>query len=484
MTTQTVQSTVITVQSVGGGAEYRLTQRQYEEQIMTNPRFAREYTVVDPDSSDYRPICSACGTQVAKASVDRWRRCVTCQTWCFGCKQLVERHEALVVFSVNRSEQWCRKCVRASPLVQCVSCARYYIPTDESTCECGLSLCPFHRAPRDHNCRAAAEAGTLIHAYHYKPRPIFHGRSLVGRATTHATRYFGIEMEVDVPDSVQPPTNGRQAGLVEWSMERAEPLPPGNARTLGDDLRSAVSSWTALPPPRREAFPRSDAEFLLSFSNNQRLYYLKPDSSLLRGIEIVSHPATLAYHMEEFPWSAIGRCAESLGLDADKSSRCGLHIHVNRSSFAPYAWKPYYSTIHTAETIVLYKLTLMYARVWDSIVKFAGRTEDAWRAYAKPPNFGNYKPSPRTLSTANSVRNTRHSAINDQNNTTIEFRIFGGTQRPEVLFAYLQCVDGMLAMAAEWNFPRISKSFTWLDVVQSIKGREFQALCKERGVTA
>lgn len=80
-----------------------------------------------------------------------------------------------------------------------------------------------------------------IHDYSYRPEPIFYG---------DAPRYFGVELEID------------------------------GAGEVG-----------------------SNAEKILAIGNRDaERVYCKHDGSLDDGFEIVSHPATLACHMQDFPW--------------------------------------------------------------------------------------------------------------------------------------------------------------------------------------
>jgi hypothetical protein len=59
--------------------------------------------------------------------------------------------------------------------------------------------------------------------------------------------------------------------------------------------------------------------------------YIKHDGSLSAGLEIVSHPATLFYHLIKVNWGGILQKAKKLGYTSHDNERCGLHIHINRS---------------------------------------------------------------------------------------------------------------------------------------------------------
>lgn len=110
-----------------------------------------------------------------------------------------------------------------------------------------------------------------IHPHDYKPAPVFYGAT---------PRFFGVELEID------------EGGHSDE-----------NARIL---LESA----------------NTDAEYI----------YIKTDASLRDGLEIVSHPMTLEFHLQRFDWTKLMKTAEQLGYHADDADTCGLHIHVNRAA--------------------------------------------------------------------------------------------------------------------------------------------------------
>ena len=82
---------------------------------------------------------------------------------------------------------------------------------------------------------------SVIHEYSYTPDLVFHGKGL---------RHFGVELEID------------DGGTVN-----------SNAEKLLD-------------------IANKDAENL----------YIKTDGSLDEGLELVTHPMTLEYHLNEMPW--------------------------------------------------------------------------------------------------------------------------------------------------------------------------------------
>ena len=153
-------------------------------------------------------------------------------------------------------------------------CQRCY-DSSYTTCErCGRLLlyddaCYLNNGDEDYpyceSCYQQLRRGG-IHSYDYKPLPIFYG---VG------PRYFGVELEID--------------GAGEYDSNADKILAIGN-----------------LDEPR---------------------VYCKHDGSLDDGFEIVSHPATVEYHLTQLPWKAVMAEAVSLGYRSHQACTCGLHIH-------------------------------------------------------------------------------------------------------------------------------------------------------------
>lgn len=60
--------------------------------------------------------------------------------------------------------------------------------------------------------------------------------------------------------------------------------------------------------------------------------YCKRDGSLGdEGVEIVTHPATLNYHLTKLAWDRIIETATDNGYTSHDTETCGLHVHVGRA---------------------------------------------------------------------------------------------------------------------------------------------------------
>ena len=110
--------------------------------------------------------------------------------------------------------------------------------------------------------------------------------------------------------------------------------------------------------------------------------YIKHDGSLDDGLEVVTHPMTLSYHMSEMPWQAVIDKARQLGYTSHQAGTCGLHVHVNRSSLG--------DTYRQQDDTIAWILFLVET-FWHELLRFSRRTQsqlEHWAAWygRKPAN--------------------------------------------------------------------------------------------------
>lgn len=163
-----------------------------------------------------------------------------------------------------------------------------------------------------------------IQDYYYKPLPIFHG---------DAPRFFGIELELDY---------GGECG--------------------------------------------DNAQEILSIGNHPNEHiYCKHDGSLDDGFEIVSHPMSYAYHLEEMPWKSVLQIAVEIGYRSHKTRTCGLHIHVSRSAFGE---------AEAQQDDAIARVLYFFEKHWEELLKFSRRTQDQLDRWAA--RYG-YKSKPKEI---------------------------------------------------------------------------------------
>ena len=261
--------------------------------------------------------------------------------------------------------------------------------------------------PRCYHCHCRARE-RLIHDYSYRPKPIFYG---------DGKRVFGIELEID-------------AG--------------------GENEKHA--------------------EAILNVANaaGDELLYIKHDSSLLNGMELVSHPATIDFHLNQFPWAAIMEKAKSLGYVSHQSGTAGLHFHVNRTAFG--------DTIEEQETCIA-RLLYLHEAFWNEILRFSRRTKtqyDQWCA-----RYGWREQPQEILKHAKGYGSSRYTAINLCNANTVEFRVCRGTLRYTSFAASLELIDRLCDVACCLTDDEV-KHLSWSSFAAGCTQPELIAYLKEK----
>jgi len=222
----------------------------------------------------------------------------------------------------------------------------------------------------------------LINSYSYKPYPEFHG---VGPA------FLGAEIEISAPGH---------------GFNQA-------ARIAADGLGS--------------------------------LGYLKEDSSISLGFEMVTHPMTYAYAMDNFPWPML-RELHDLGCRATEET--GIHVHVSRAGFASpchvYRWMKFvYRNAREVQAIARRR-----SRDW---APFDASTRQQQKHYAKNDRdpYGG------------SVYCPRYSAINSQNAETFEVRVFASSLNEHEIKAALALVAATVEYTAHLSAHDILRNDGW-----------------------
>lgn len=248
-------------------------------------------------------------------------------------------------------------------------------------------------------CYSRLESTGVIHDYYYKPAPIFYGEG---------TRYFGVELEID--------------GAGEY----------GNNASMIQDVANAY----------REHI------------------YIKHDGSLDEGMEIVTHPMTLEYHLESMPWGDVIEKALKLGYTSHQANTCGLHVHVNRSSLG--------DTIEQQEDTIA-RILFFVETHWNELLRFSRRTRkqlERWSA-----RYGRRDDPKEILDNAKSSNKGRYTCVNLTNTATIEFRIFRGTLKLNTLIATLQLVNRICDVAFYLSDSQL-QDMTWTEFVSGISEGE------------
>ena len=160
--------------------------------------------------------------------------------------------------------------------------------------------------------------------------------------------------------------------------------------------------------------------------------YLKEDSSInsggYRGFEMVSHPATLDYFAtNKNLWTTLDYLRKVHIARSWDAKSCGLHIHISRAGFKGGA--------HTHRF-----LSLIYKNS-DKMMKLGGRKSNYARfndVYKDDEFDRPYFTLAHKVAHPSNSMTERYSAVNTQNQHTLELRFFRGTMNPSGVLSAIQ----------------------------------------------
>jgi len=197
--------------------------------------------------------------------------------------------------------------------------------------------------------------------------------------------------------------------------------------------------------------------------------YLKEDSSInsggYRGFEMVSHPATLDFFTNHKNlWTSLDYLRRVHTARSWDAKSCGLHIHISRKGFKGGA--------HTHRF-----LSLIYKNS-DKMMKLGGRSStyakfnDVWQfdEYDRP-----YFTLKHKVAHPSRSMTERYSAVNTQNEHTLELRFFRGTTNPEGVLSAIQLAHATVEYTRELTLSDVKMgALTWewfADWIQANNGR-------------
>lgn len=141
--------------------------------------------------------------------------------------------------------------------------------------------------------------------------------------------------------------------------------------------------------------------------------YLKEDSSIDHGFEIVSHPATLAEH-KKINYSDLFKALSKTGAKSHDTKTCGLHFHIDKREM---------KTDHKIRFGAFFSINKEIMQV------LARRKADRWAKF-KDKNFESMGAFCRS--------DERYEAVNWAPAHTVEVRIFKGTLKYETFMASME----------------------------------------------
>lgn len=169
---------------------------------------------------------------------------------------------------------------------------------------------------------------------------------------------------------------------------------------------------------------------------NEAHYYFKKDGSLNDGFEIVTHPMTFSYiqaNKDKVFKDMLNKLIEAEYRSYDSTS-CGIHIHLSKKAFGTWQLYRFIKFFIDNKEFV----TNISQRKRDLLERWAAIDEEKDDAiiYKAKKKAGNYK---------------RYVAVNLQNSSSVEIRIFRGTLNYQ---SFLKNIEFCYAL---YNFTRDSK---------------------------
>lgn len=181
--------------------------------------------------------------------------------------------------------------------------------------------------------------------------------------------------------------------------------------------------------------------------------YAKHDGSLNDGFEIVSHPATYRWLMEnKKSWGDIFEIKKA-GWRSFNTETCGMHVHISKNAFGNFH---------------LYKFMRLFYYNPQLILKISQRIDknnlDRWASIKD--REGNIKI--KALEKRTYDHDTKYTAVSLYKRNTVEVRIFRGTLCEEAFWKNVEFVK------AAYNYSQLYKVNDMIE----IKFRKFVRLNK------
>ena len=213
----------------------------------------------------------------------------------------------------------------------------------------------------------------------------------------------------------------------------------------------------------------SNAQKLLDIANaNAENLYIKTDGSLDEGLELVTHPMTLEYHLNEMPWEQVLCKAQRMGYLSHAAGTCGLHVHISRLAFG---------CTYEQQEAAIARLLYFVEKFWAELLRFSRRTQSQMNRWAA--RYGiRLTPSEQMNHAKNSCAG-RYTAVNLTNADTVEIRMFRGTLKLNTLKATLQMVNHLVEVAVSMSDAAV-QDMSWFDFLDDITEPELIQYLKER----
>lgn len=331
------------------------------------------------------------------------------------------KKEGGIIWSRNYSPSTkfiCKKCL--INYRKCRFCGELHLIDDLVSDSDGLELCPSCRKNKEicPRCGRFVDRGSyednsgfcsfcirdLFREYDYIPKIVFHGKGEV---------FYGIELETD-----------------EY-----------------ENTKKAVVE-------------------LFELSENEDIFHMCKDGSLLAGIEIVFQPRTLRnwYKFQEYLQQVVDTVSEQ-GGKSFHTNTCGLHVHRSKKDLSE---------------IDICKVITFLVRFKPECSKIAQRSSNSYCQYYYNDEVNDYVDKLKYVyKNKDTLHNEKYVVLNLQHRDTIEFRLFKGTLKVETILASIEFCDACCAFVKQQSMIRLinfDKRKLWADFVKFVKNNKYKNL--------
>ena len=371
------------------------------------------------DEVEVKQECIACNTDLTDTDVALTNAgdpvCESCLVVCESCDYVMSVDDE---YNNVDDRLWCESCTRNNAH-WCDLCEVYFTgytygaeDTDDTMCErCfehNTSYCEGCDATYmngcDYNHHDDDDDGRIIHDYSYRPDPIFRS------SEDEQTRlYFGIEIETEV-----------RGGNYSYRTNAAQ-------------------------------YAQQQLEMY-------DLAYLKSDGSLECGFEIVTHPLSHSYFMNDATrlWDTINKLKNDYDMMAWGTKTCGLHVHISRNGFNGGSHQHRF-------------LQLVYNNK-DFYEVIAGRSSSHWAKFDDifDPNTGQKS----FKNKFDRMGSDRYSAVNTNNRNTLEMRIFRGSLNTRFIKSCIDLAHASVEFTRVMSVPEVREhKLDCINLIQYIRER-------------
>ena len=326
-------------------------------------------------------------------------------TYCSDCGQY---HYSDNMYYVNGIEDWvCDDCIDNGNYFQCHDCGEYYSTDEANSCYSGdYFVCD---RCRDNYYTYVDCCDTYIESAYYSEEDHCY--------------YCEEHYHEDIYD---------YHGFSDWQKRTLENEEP--PFYIGFELEVENTKNT------------HNNNELARFVKNTYPVICSRDGSLDTGFEIVSHPLSYNYIVEN--QDKLKYMLEELstrGYESHNPGTCGLHFHVT----------------HPHNDDIIDRIILIMETYKQEIIAFSRRTSSQiknWCKFLSDVKEGEDCKSLYFIK-KNKETSTRYMALNLTNYNTIEFRIFRGTLNFDTFMASVELVNNIVTLCSNLDIP--VEEITW-----------------------